>query len=177
VQYTRAFCPGGSFFFTVVTYDRKPIFSDKAKIQILRESFRYAKSRHPFQINAFVLLPDHLHCILTLPDEDHDYSTRWMLIKSHFSRKCSIPDSYISASRKAKREKTIWQRRFWEHQIVDETDFINHVEYIHFNPVKHGYVDSAINWRYSSFRKFVTLGIYNPDWGSDENLKKDVGRE
>ena len=128
-------------------------------------------SKHPFTIDAFVLLPDHIHCIWTLPENDFDYSTRWMLIKSHFTRHYVINKNSVnlSTSRKNKREQNVWQRRFWEHQIRNQEDFNKHVDYIHFNPVKHGYVSKAKDWEYSSFPKYVRLGLYNDDWGQDEN--------
>ncbi len=137
-------------------------------------------SRLPFIVDAIVVLPDHLHCIWTLPDNDADFSTRWRLIKSEVSRHCS--EGYKrqrSSSRLAKGEQAIWQRRFWEHQIRDDRDFAQHVDYIHYNPVSHGLVAAPKDWRYSSFHRYVRGGIYPEDWGADGQAIVDsgVGRE
>ena len=169
MQYRRAKSPGSSYFFTVVTYNRRPILCKAENIQILRDSFREVKQKHPFIIDAIVVLPNHLHCIWTLPKADADFSTRWRLIKSWFSRRCQIkyPEK-ISASRQNKGEKAIWQRRFWEHLIRDQQDFENHVDYIHYNPVHHGLVLSPKDWQYSSFHKYVRDGVYDCNWGSSE---------
>jgi putative transposase len=130
--------------------------------------------RHPFKIDAFVLLPDHLHCIWTLPHEDRDFSKRWRLIKSDFSRQCVAKHKTTpSASRLRKKEQAIWQRRFWEHQIRKETDFINHVEYIHYNPVKHRLVQAPKDWEYSSFHRYVREGIYDVEWGARKEITFD----
>jgi putative transposase len=121
-------------------------------VELLREAFRSIRDRHPFTIEAFVLLPDHLHCIWTLPQGDCDFSTRWRLIKSQFTRNCMVGDRLpVSASRSSKGEQPIWQRRFWEHLIRNDEDFRRHVDYIHYNPVKHGLVRNASEWPYSSF--------------------------
>ena len=117
--------------------------------------------QHPFKLDAFVLLPDHLHCIWTLPKDDSNFSTRWRLVKSYFSHRCkNRHQSIISASRGKKKEQALWQRRFWEHLIRDEADLISHVEYIHYNPVKHGLVTAPKDWEYSSFHRYVQVGIY-----------------
>ncbi len=150
-NYRRLYVPGGNFFFTVVTHRRQPIFSDDYAVQVLRESFLYAQKRKPFNILAAVIMPDHLHCIWTLPNDDADYSTRWQLLKTH-------------ATRKLKR-RPLWQNRFWEHAIRDENDLHRHLDYIHFNPVKHGYVSKPADWPWSSFRRFVERGYYPVDWG------------
>ena len=132
-------------------------------IELLREAFRYTRARHPFQIEAIVVLPEHLHTIWTLPPDDLDYATRWRLIKTTFSR--GLPKGErISQSRSNKGERGIWQRRYWEHTLKDELDFERHADYIHFNPVKHGYVKSVEEWPYSSFHRFVEQGDYPEDW-------------
>jgi putative transposase len=113
-----------------------------------------------------VVLPDHLHAIFTLPLSDNDYSTRWALIKTGFSRQ--IPKTErINKSRKSKGERGIWQRRFWEHLIRDELDYENHVNYIHYNPVKHNYVDHSVDWPYSTIHRYISKGILKPDWGGN----------
>jgi putative transposase len=177
MQYIRSHHPGGTYFFTVVTKNREPILTNPSCVMLLRESFRKVKQNYPFTLDAFVLMPDHLHCIMTLPENDFDYSTRWALIKSNFSRRFNSANSTLTAQQVVRREKNIWQRRFWEHQITDEKELINHVEYIHYNPVKHGYVESVNEWPYSSFHKFVKLQIYEADWGNDVEINKHVGKE
>lgn len=151
MQYRRDKTPGATYFFTVVTYDRQRIFGSDETVGLLREAFRYVKRRHPFEIDAIVVLPDHIHCLWTLPAMDADYSTRWRLIKGHFSRYC--PSKYrkpLSSARIKKKEQAVWQRRFWEHRIRDNRDYTNHVNYIHRNPVKHGLVTTPTDWPYSS---------------------------
>ena len=179
MNYRRAFTPGGTFFFTLVTYQRRPIFSSPEAINLLRGSFRYVMERSPFTIVASVILPDHIHSIWTLPEESSDYSTRWRLIKSHFTRQwCEKESLSENASRVQKGEKDVWQRRFWEHLIRDEADLTRHIEYIHYNPVKHGAVNSPGNWEYSSFIKYVRDGIYPADWGGNgEKWEGEQGME
>lgn len=165
-DYRRALSKGGTFFFTVVTYKRNPIFKEELNIELLRWCFKKTISTHPFTIDAIVILPDHLHTIWTLPDDDNDYSTRWKLIKGAFSRHYSGPVAKgISESMLRKNEKGIWQRRFWEHMIRDDTDFSRHFDYIHYNPVRHGVVTSPIQWKHSSFRNYVEKGVYPSNWG------------
>ena len=180
MQYRRAKTPGATYFFTVVTHNRHPILCESENINLLRDAFRYVMVKHPFKIDAIVILPEHLHCIWTLPENDADFSTRWRLIKSYFSRKCYVSyQGKITPSRQQKGEKAIWQRRFWEHQIKDNRDFINHVEYIHYNPVHHGLVLAAKDWQYSSFHRYVEAGIYDLMWGTSENLifEDSIGKE
>jgi putative transposase len=156
MQYRRSTTPGVTYAFTVVTYNRQRLFNEPDTVQILRQAFRHVKQQHPFHIDAIVILPDHLHCLWTLPPEDADYSTRWRLIKSHFSRHC--PGRYKqmrSPARLKKKEQAIWQRRFWEHRIRDARDYNNQVNYIHYNPVKHGLVASPADWPYSSFHRYI----------------------
>jgi putative transposase len=165
VTYRRNFIPGGSFFFTVNLADRK-LSLLTSHIDALRTAFREIRLRHPFTIDAIVVLPDHLHAIWTLPDGDTDFATRWRLIKTTFSRYVPAGER-ISASRAAKGERGIWQRRYWEHSIRDENDFARHVDYIHINPVKHGLVSRVRDWQHSSFHRMVMLGIYPEDWAGD----------
>jgi putative transposase len=168
MDYRRATTPGATYFFTVVTNQRQPIFQHLETIELLRQAFRTVKQKHPFSLDAIVVLPDHLHCIWTLPSGDADFSTRWRLIKGEFSRRC--PEQYRqqrSLSRLRKGEQAIWQRRFWEHQIRDEVDFDRHVDYIHYNPVKHGLVAAPRDWAYSSFHRAVQRGYCQADWGAE----------
>jgi putative transposase len=169
MEYRRLFIPGGTYFFTQVTYCRRPILSTPEAVELLRSAFRYTIERYPFTIIASVILPDHLHIIWNLPPESSDYSTRWRLVKSQFSRHWHQAASQ-STSRQRHGEVDIWQRRFWEHLIRDETDLSNHVDYIHYNPVKHGLVSSPAEWKYSSFLKFVQDKLYPLDWGGDGNI-------
>ena len=180
MQYRRAKAAGSSYFFTLVTHDRRPILCEPENIDLLRDSFRRVKQQHPFAIDAIVILPNHLHCIWTLPTKDADFSTRWRLIKSWFSRRCQNKfQGKISASRHSKGEKAVWQRRFWEHLIRDERDFDRHVDYIHYNPVHHGLVSKIKDWQYSSFHRYVQRGVYELDWGSEEipQFDSSVGME
>ncbi len=164
-NYRRNFVRGGSYFFTANLDDRRSrLLTDH--IDLLRSAHRYVRTRHPFTIEAIVILPDHLHAIWTMPEGDADFGLRWRLIKSAFSRGLP-PVEHVSQSRVAKGERGIWQRRYWEHTLRDEDDFIHHVDYIHFNPVKHGHVTRAKDWPYSSFHRVVRLGIYPEDWGGD----------
>jgi len=136
------------------------------QIEQLLAAFRYAQERHSFAVDATVVLPDHLHSIWTLPEGDADFALRWRLIKSTFSR--ALPrGEETSTSRFRRGERGIWQRRYWEHTIRDEKDFARHVDYIHFNPVKHGHVSRVCEWPFSSFHKMVRLGVYPKDWGGD----------
>jgi putative transposase len=171
MEYRRAKVPGGTYFFTLVTYNRKKLFNNPQNVELLRKSFRYVMEKHPFILEDAVILPDHLHCIWQLPEGDHNFSTRWRLIKSYFSRKCEKPDEAKNTkSRIKKQEKAIWQRRFWEHHIKDQEDYNNHLDYIHYNPVKHNLVKTPQDWEYSSFKRYVTQGIYDLHWGSDQEI-------
>jgi putative transposase len=164
-NYRRNFVAGGSYFFTVNLVDRRSrLLTDH--IETLRAAFRYARNRHPFTVEATVVLPEHLHAIWTLPDGDPDFALRWRLIKSTFSR--ALPqDEQVSKSRSGRGERGIWQRRYWEHTLRDEGDFARRVDYIHFNPVKHGHVGRVSDWPYSSFHRMVRLGVYPEDWAGD----------
>ena len=180
MQYRRAFVPGGTFFFTVVTADRKPLFTAQQNIATLRAAFRTVRQRRPFTLEAAVVLPDHLHCIWTLPPGDADFATRWRLIKTWFTKHRDVDGSsgYAVLTRPtAKLAPALWQQRYWEHMLRNETDYRRHVEYIHFNPVKHGYVKTPMDWPYSSLHRYVQAGIYPPDWGGAVLDFDGVGRE
>jgi putative transposase len=172
MQYRRADIKGASYFFTVNLANRKSsVLVDN--INALRESIRTVKNRHPFKIDAMVIMPEHLHAIFTLPEGDKDYATRWSLIKSGFSRQIPKTES-ISPSRVTKGERGIWQRRYWEHCIRDDRDYEAHVNYIHYNPVKHGYVQNAVDWPYSSIHQYIKSGYINKEWG--DGYKEDKKR-
>lgn len=166
MKYRRMFNPGATLFFTVVTYQRQPIFEIQNNLDLLADSFRYVVGQHPFSINALVILPDHLHTIWTLPDGDADYPTRWRLIKSYFTRAFARSNLMKRTEAMAKKgEQPVFQRRYWEHTIRDEKDYKNHLDYIHFNPVKHGYSKEPSEWAPSSFHRFVESGYYPQNWG------------
>ena len=166
-DYRRIFIKGGTYFFTAVTYQRFPIFLTESSVNLLKTCLKVTMQNHPFKVEAIVVLPDHIHTIWTLPGDDHDFSTRWRIIKKRFSLVYSgdrIP--IISKSLIDKREKGIWQRRFWEHVIRDDEDLYSHLDYVHYNPVKHGLVDAPGQWKQSSFHNFVKEGYYPADWGA-----------
>jgi putative transposase len=163
--YRRNFVAGATYFFTVNLADRRrPLLTEN--IECLRAAFRYTRHRYPFTIDAIVVLPDHLHTIWTMPEGDSDFAVRWNLIKGNFSRGLPRVEN-VSDSRLRKGERGIWQRRYWEHTIRDEDDFARHVDYIHFNPVKHGHAEHPGAWPYSSFHRMVRLGFYPADWPGD----------
>ncbi|MGD8570646.1 MAG: transposase [Gammaproteobacteria bacterium] len=168
-HYRRAKSPGASYFFTVVTHHRRPILTKPDSRRALRQAINDVRIIHPFTIDAWVLLPEHLHCIWTLPNGDCDFSKRWGMIKSRFSKQVGPliqHEAPLSESRRKHREASIWQRRFWEHQIRDEHDYNTYIDYIHYNPVKHGLVSQVTDWPYSTFHKYVNEGLYPDDWGA-----------
>jgi putative transposase len=161
-NYRRNRVPGGTYFFTVNLLDRRSDLLVE-HIQDLRSAVRHVRAQAPFHIDAWVVLPEHMHCVWTLPEGDTDFSGRWRTIKGAFSK--SLPTGELrSASRAGKGERGIWQRRFWEHTIRDDRDYAAHVDYVHFNPVKHGLVSALQDWPYSSFHRHVGLGMYPASW-------------
>src|SRR5215216_3564354 len=164
-RYCRVRIEGGLFFFTVALAERS---SDLliSHIDRLRQVYRSVEKRHPFKTIAICVLPDHLHAVWSLPNDDADFPGRWNLIKSGFSRPFPS-DARRTLSKIAKRDKGIWQRRYWEHAIRDEADLERHVDYIHYNPVKHGYVSRVCDWPHSSFHRYVARGLLPSDWGGD----------
>jgi putative transposase len=166
MDYRRVRISGGTYFFTVTLLERKGNDLLTRHIDQLRQAVAQVKKCYPFKIHAWVVLPDHLHCLLELPAGDADYAVRWRLIKTLFSR--AIPaDEYRSLTRLRRRERGIWQRRFWEHCVRDQRDYQQHFNYIHYNPVKHGYVKRVADWPYSTFHHFVRCGVYDMDWGNE----------
>lgn len=166
-EYRRIDIPSASWFFTVNLAERKSNRLLTDKIDLLHEAFRYTKKRHSFRMNAVVILPDHLHCIWTLPPNDTDFSGRWNMLKGYFSRNIEKGER-VSASRTSRRERGIWQRRFWEHLLRDQMDFNRHVDYIHWNNVKHGGVNKVSDWPQSSFHRYLKQGIYMENWVNNE---------
>jgi putative transposase len=161
-NYRRAWVPGGTYFFTVNLLERRRCLLVE-NVNMLREAFRDARRARLFEIIAIVILPDHLHCIWKLPEGDANNSLRWSQIKSGFTRRLEI-NEFRSSVRRKKRERGIWQRRFWEHLIKDEEDFNHHINYVYINPVKHGHVARVVDWPYSSFHRDVRRGIYDENW-------------
>src|SRR5260370_30577775 len=162
-RYRRAYVEGGVFFFTVTLADRS---SDALvrHIDRLRRIYMSIQERYPFETIAICVLTDHLHAVWSLPQDDADFSLRWSLIKGGFSR--GLPgDRPRSSSKMARRERGIWQRRYWEHAIRDDADLERHIDYIHFNPVKHGHVSQVCDWPHSSFHRYVARGVLPLDWG------------
>jgi len=172
-NYRRAFVPGGCWFFTVNLLDRRQtLLVDH--VVALREAVAATRQRYSFAIDAFVVLPDHLHSIWSLPPGDSDFSTRWRLIKNRFAR--ALPKrERLSAVRVARNERGIWQRRFWEHLIRDEADYAQHIEYCYINPLKHRLVSRVRDWPHSSFHRDVRAGLFPADWGGDSEMTGDFG--
>ncbi|TBU72670.1 transposase [Pseudomonas daroniae] len=161
--YRRHYRAGGVYFFTLTLADRRRDWL-VSHIDVLRQSVREEQRRAPFALQAWVVLPEHLHLLVRLPDGDSDFSNRLRRIKGNFSRQIPLP-AHRRQSLLGKGERGIWQRRFWEHAIRDQEDWQRHIEYIHHNPVKHGLVDRVRDWPYSSFHAYVQRGDYPLDWG------------
>ncbi len=172
-RYRRSHVPGGTYFFTVALADRRSrLFVDQ--IERLRRAFQAVRARHSFKTIAICVLPDHSHAVWQLPEGDADYGSRWGLIKRFFSS--GLPAATdLAPSKSAKREKGIWQRRFWEHQIRDDVDLQKHIDYLHFNPVKHGLVKRVKDWPHSSFHAYVKRGVLPEDWGGEGDMDIEVG--
>ena len=163
-DYRRVRVPGGSYFFTLVAHDRRPVLTGEKVRTALRLAVQTVRAEHPFVVEAWVwvLLPEHLHCLWRLPEGDSDYSLRWAKIKRLTRHNLGMPPG-----------EKLWQPRYWEHCIRDENDFARHVDYIHWNPVKHGLVRCAADWPYSTFHRFVKAGIYPENWGIAEEVFGD----
>jgi putative transposase len=159
--YIRAKQAGGTFFFTVVTYRRRPIFQAAENRRRLSKTIMDVQSVLPFTIDGWELLPEHLHCIWTLPQGDADFSKRWGLTKAKFSSQLYPPG------------RTVWQNRFWEHLIRNEQDFQKHLDYIHYNTVKHCLVMNPGDWPTSTFHRYVKAGLYPANWGEGVSFNKD----
>jgi putative transposase len=184
-NWRRAHVPGGTYFFTVVTDRRRPLFADPSSRQTLGDVIRECRLQWPFDVHSIVLLPDHLHAIWSLPRGDADYSKRWAWIKRQFT-KCWLvaggTETGISEGRRRDGRRCVWQPKFWEHTIEDEGDMERHVDYIHYNPVKHGYARCPVDWPWSSFHKWVQYGAYPSNWGCShrealtfDDLESSVG--
>jgi putative transposase len=169
VHYRRNLVPGGTYFFTVALQNRSVDWLI-TYVHLLRGAFRKARNQRPFIVDAIVILPDHLHCVWTLPQGDADYTQRWRTVKGNFSH--TLNKAGIARTRNGKGELDVWQRRFWEHTIRDEADFDTHVNYIHYNPVKHGVAARVTDWPHSSFHRFVKLGLIDAAWAGDSNVSE-----
>ncbi len=172
-DYRRIRVTGGTYFFTANLLDRSSRLL-VTHIDVLRAAVRDVRSRAPFHIDAWVVLPDHAHCIWTLPPDDDDFSGRWRALKKAFTR--ALPSTEPrSPVRRRRGERGIWQRRFWEHTIRDERDYASHMDYVHFNPVRHGLAAHAADWPYSSFRRCIAAGMYPADWSVRDSEPGDWG--
>ncbi len=177
MRYRRVHSPGSSYFFTVVTAKRLPLFANDMAVTFLREAIQAEMTRRHFIIDAMVILPDHIHALWTLPFDDCDYSIRWRNIKRSLTYK--VKQSVLSDTFNQKSKLAFWQRRFWEHRIRDEADFNHHVNYIHYNPVNHGLVLNPVDWQFSSIHRYIKSGILKPNWGVGNivSIPESIGHE
>jgi len=170
-EYRRWYEPGGTYFFTAVAHNRRPIFCGDMARSSLHEGIEAVRNKWPFTLVAIVLLPDHIHTVWTLPRGDARYPTRWQRIKEEFTRTYLVrggTEVPLSLSRLQQKERGVWQRRYWEHTVSDEEDLKRCVDYVHWNPKKHGYVANVRDWPWSSFHRYVGLGEYTHDWGAKD---------
>lgn len=174
-NYRRAHDTGATWFFTVVTQGRQPMLTRPDVLDALREAFGTVKTTRPFVLESIVILPDHLHALWTLPAGDAEFGARWGMIKRQVSKAVAGHQDPLSDSMRSRKELGFWQRRFWEHQIRGEDDYARHMDYIHYNPVKHGYAQSPADWPHSSFMKCVEKGWYSADWASGVDIDGAFG--
>ena len=170
-DYRRWYVPGGTYFFTLVTANRQPILCGDAARRFLRKALETVREKRPIDLVAIVLLPDHLHTIWTLPVGDTDYPTRLRRMKEEFTVSYLAEggtEAATSRSRKEKKERGVWQKRYWEHTVKDEEDLKRCVDYVHWNPKKHGLVANVRDWPWSSFHRYIELGEYTRDWGAND---------
>jgi putative transposase len=176
-QYRRVKLKGATIFITMVTYKRLPILAKPQSRQILRYAWNVTRKHFPFTTDAICLLPDHIHALIILPEDEWDYSIRIREIKRLFTKGYLIASGEKEGRNQShlnKNEAAIWQRRFWDHIIRDETDYQNHFHYIHYNPIHHGLVDNVRAWQWSSFHRYVKLGIYDEEWGVNNSLEDNT---
>ena len=178
-NYRRAYTEGGTYFFTLVTHQRTPIFTENVFITELKNAIKEVKLHSPFDVKAWVVLPDHMPFVWSLPPGDSNYSKRIGKIKVEFTKRIKAGVNNLNPqiqSKLNKRESNIWQRRFWEHEIRNQSDLQKHVDYVHYNPVKHGLVKNVVDWPYSTFHKYVRTGVYHKSWaGSADTLSQSFG--
>ncbi len=173
-DYRRIFVPGGTYFFTVITYHRRPLFLNPDNCYLYRKAVQFIAEKHSFEEVAYCILPDHIHTIWKLSEDDSDFPLRWRAVKGSFSRWFQEINDKLpihNVSHLKRREAGIWQRRYWEHLIIDDKDFDNHMNYIHYNPVALGLVKRPADWQWSSFAHFVEQEYYESDWGEVEPPK------
>lgn len=166
-DYHRLYIPGGSYFFTIVSEQRQPILTDPRVRAALRKAIASVRRKHPFKIIGMVLLPDHLHMIWTLPEGDNDFPLRMRLLKTHTTKACAgwlNPEPPMNQRRRKKHHGSLWQHRYWEHALRTGEDFNHHLDYLHWNPVKHGLVQRVVEWPWSSFHRYVAAGTLPADW-------------
>lgn len=165
-QYRRPVVPGGTVFLTMVTHLRQEFLCTPEARGLLHTALEITRAERPFEIDAIVLIPDHLHLMLKLPEGDADFSTRAAAIKARFTREWVLTHLEVcqSRSRSVHRHQPVWQKRFWDHCIRDKADFNEHLNYVHYNPVKHGLVTCPHLWPWSTFGKWVNRGGYEADW-------------
>jgi putative transposase len=169
-NYLRDKTPGAYYFFTLVTFKRRLIFANEEAFRLFRKTILKVKKEFSFHLEAIVVLPDHTHLLIRLPEDDYGYSKRIAKIKKYFGDEYndgSQPQSLSNAGR-ARHERAIWQRRFWEHRIRNQDDLEKHIHYIHYNPIKHGYVTNVADWKWSSYHSFQKKGFYDKDWCNTE---------
>lgn len=173
-NYRRPHVPGGTYFITQVTYQRQPWLCSDTGRTALRTALNHVRQNYPFSIDAFVLLPDHFHSLWTLPEGDSNLSVRMLLVKrfvtKYYGHQLGL-EVAISRSREKRKERNLWQRRFWEHLIRNEVDFVNHCDYIHYNPVRHKLCESPQQWAFSSIHRLIQQQIYPLDWGSGSEVQ------
>lgn len=170
-NYLRAKNPGGTFFLTFVSHDRRPFLTDDLAIDCIFNAYREIVRRRRFLLHAYCVLPDHIHVLVTLPRRDTDFPTRCRAFKSAFTRayvRAGGKEGQRNVSRYRSGEAAVWQRRYWEHSIRNQHDFQRHFDYIHFNPVKHGLVREPEEWEWSTFRRYALRGWYEASWGKAE---------
>jgi putative transposase len=176
-KYRRWYREGGTYFFTVKTYKQQEFLCDSFARAALRLAIEQTRAEKPFEIVGWVLLPNHLHAVWKMPENDDDFSIRWSMIKRRFTRQWlrqHQPKVQCTPRMQHKREPGVWQRRFWEHLIQDEVDMANHIDYIHYNPIKHGLVTCPHNWPYSTFHRWAKEGAYRMDWLCSCKTKQSV---
>jgi putative transposase len=175
-DFRRVRVPGATYFFTLVANRRAPIFSNPAARRALHRAMVWVRANHPYTLDGAVLLPDHIHLLITLPPADAAYPTRMMLLKKRFTEFAResglVREGPLTKKAALRGEAGFWQRRYWEHTIRSDADYQNHLDYIMYNPVKHGLVSRVADWPHSSFHRLVLNGLYPLDWGGTKEMKE-----
>lgn len=171
--YRRFSQPAGTWFFTLVTERRARVLTRPAALHAMARAFLEVRSRYPFELLAWTALPDHVHVLVRLPERDSAYACRISIFKRLVSQRLVPHRLQVRASMSERRESGFWQRRSWEHLIRNEADLHRHLDYIHYNPVKHGLAPTAAAWPHSSFPHYVMEGVLPPDWAAPETGSGD----